>query len=298
MQTNNIRKAVIPAAGFGTRLFPTTKVIKKEFFPIIDRDGRAKPVIMAIVEEAICAGIEEVAIVVQKSDLTLFEDFFKTPPSEQLFKKLSPQNQKYSQYIQDLGSQITLLTQDEQEGFGHAVFCAREWVNDEPFVLLLGDHLYTSDTEISCCRQVLDVFEHVNQSVMGLRVTPANVIHSYGCVTGLWQESGSILSLTQIYEKPSLEYAQKHLQVEGMNNEEFLSVFGIYALRSKIFDYLQENISNNIRDKGEFQLTSCLERLRQEEGMTGYVVKGKCFDTGLPDAYWQTMIDFRNASHD
>ncbi|HEY9666057.1 MAG TPA: UTP--glucose-1-phosphate uridylyltransferase [Coleofasciculaceae cyanobacterium] len=299
MQINNIRKAVIPAAGFGTRLFPATKALKKEFFPIIDRDGRAKPVIMAIVEEAISAGIEEVAIVVQKSDRTLFEDFFKTPPSEELFKKLSPQNQKFSQYIlQDLGSKITLLTQDAQEGFGHAVFCAREWVNDEPFVLLLGDHLYSSDTEATCCRQVLDVFEHVNQSVIGLRVTPANMIHSYGCVTGLWQESGSILSLTQIYEKPSLEYAQKHLHVDSMNNEEFLSVFGIYVLQPKIFDYLQENISNNIREKGEFQLTSCLERLRQEEGMTGYVVKGKCFDTGLPDAYRQTIIDFRNTSGD
>lgn len=307
MQTNNIRKAVIPAAGFGTRLFPATKGLKKEFFPIIDRDGRAKPVIMVIVEEAMTAGIEEVGIVVQKSDLlngdscasrTLFEDFFKTPPSEQLFNKLSPQNQEYSQYIQDLGRKITLLTQDMQEGFGHAVFCAREWVKDEPFLLLLGDHLYASDTETSCSRQLLEVYQQVNQSVMGLRVTPAEVIHHYGCVTGAWQESGSLLSLTQIYEKPSLEYAQKHLQVEGMNGEEFLSVFGMYILQPKIFDYLQEDISNNMREKGEFQLTSCLERLRQEEGMTGYVVKGKCFDTGLPDTYWQTMIDFRHASPD
>src|ERR671932_654761 len=102
MQTNQVRKAVIPAAGFGTRLFPATKVVKKEFFPIIDRDGRAKPVIMAIVEEAISAGIEEVGVVVQKSDRQLFEDFFKASPSKELFDKLSKQNQEYSQYLQDL----------------------------------------------------------------------------------------------------------------------------------------------------------------------------------------------------
>jgi len=289
-----VRKAVIPAAGFGTRLFPSTKVVKKEFFPIIDRDGRAKPVILAIVEEAISAGIEEVGIVTQKGDRKLFEDFFKAPPPKELFNKLSPQNQEYSQYLQDLGSRITILTQEEQEGYGHAVFCAKDWVKDEPFLLLLGDHLYASDNETSCASQLLDVYEQVAQSVVGLRVTPAEVIHHYGCATGVWQESGSILSVTQIYEKPNIEYARSHLQIEGMKDDQFLSMFGMYVLQPKIFDYLEENISQNIRERGEFQLTSCLDKLRQEEGLCGYVVKGQCFDTGLPDVYWQTMIDFRN----
>lgn len=291
-----VRKAVIPAAGFGTRLFPSTKVVKKEFFPIIDRDGRAKPVILAIVEEAISAGIEEVGIVTQKGDRKLFEDFFKAPPPKELFNKLSPQNQEYSQYLQDLGSRITILTQEEQEGYGHAVFCAKEWVKDEPFLLLLGDHLYASDNETSCASQLLEVYEQVAQSVLGLRVTPAEVIHHYGCATGVWQESEAILSVTQIYEKPNIEYARSHLQIEGMKDDQFLSMFGMYVLQPKIFDYLEENISQNIRERGEFQLTSCLDKLRQEEGLCGYVVKGQCFDTGLPDVYWQTMIDFRNAS--
>ena len=290
-----VRKAVIPAAGFGTRLFPATKVVKKELFPIIDRDGRAKPIILAIVEEAISAGIEEVGIVVQKSDRQVFEDFFKAPPKEELFNKLSLENQEYSRYLQDLGSKITILTQDEQEGFGHAVFCANQWVNDEPFLLLLGDHLYTSDTEISCAGQLLEIYEQVNRSVLGLRVTPAEVIHHYGCATGVWQEPDSILSITQIYEKPNLEYARSHLHVDEMKDDEFLSIFGMYLLQPKIFDYLEESISHNLRERGEFQLTSCLEKLRQEEGITGYVVKGRCFDTGLPDVYWQTMVDFRNA---
>ena len=290
-----VRKAIIPAAGFGTRLFPATKVVKKELFPIIDRDGRAKPIIMAIVEEAISAGIEEVGIVVQKGDRALFEDFFKAPPSKELFNKLSPQNQEYSQYLQELGSRITILTQDEQEGYGHAVFCAKEWVKDEPFLLLLGDHVYSSNTEISCARQVLDVYEQVNQSVVSLTVMPAEIIHKAGCVTGIWQEPDSILSITQLYEKPDIEYARKHLHMEGMADDQFLAVFGMYVLKPKIFDFLEEHINHNIRERGEFQLTSCLDRLRQEDGITGYLVKGQYFDTGMPEFYRQTIIDFPKA---
>ena len=292
MQKHKICKAVIPAAGFGTRLFPATKVVKKELFPIIDRDGRAKPVIMAIVEELINAGIQEVGIVVQPGDRAVFEDFFKAPPPPELFHKLSPQNQEYSQYIQDLGSKITILTQDIQEGYGHAVFCAKDWVKDEAFLLSLGDHVYLSDTEISCARQVIDIYEQGDQSVVGLTVMSAEIIHKAGCVTGCWQESGSILSVTQLSEKPELEYARNHLRVEGMPDDEFLCIFGLYALNSKIFDYLEEHISNNIRERGEFQLTSCIDRLRQNQGITGYVVKGRCFDTGLPQSYRQTMSDF------
>jgi UTP-glucose-1-phosphate uridylyltransferase/mevalonate kinase len=290
-----VRKAVIPAAGFGTRLFPATKVVKKELFPIIDQDGRAKPIILAIVEEAISGGIEEVGIVVQKSDRALFEDFFKAPPTKELFNKLSPQNQEYSQYLQDLGSRITILTQEEQEGYGHAVFCAKEWVKDEPFLLLLGDHVYASDNETSCASQVLDIYEQVGQSVVGLTVMPAEIIHKAGCVTGIWQESDSILSVTQLSEKPDIDYARSHLHMEGMADDQFLGIFGMYVLEPKIFNYLAEHINNNIREKGEFQLTSCLDRLRQEEGITGYLVKGRYFDTGMPEFYRQTMIDFRNA---
>ncbi|PHM07076.1 UTP--glucose-1-phosphate uridylyltransferase [Nostoc sp. 'Peltigera malacea cyanobiont' DB3992] len=293
MQKNKVRKAVIPVAGFGTRLFPATKVVKKELFPIIDRDGRAKPVILAIIEEAISAGITEVGIVVQPDDKEIFADFLKNPPKKELFDKLSPQNQEYSRYLENLGSRITILLQEEQLGYGHAVFCAKDWVQNEPFLLMLGDHIYASDIEKSCTRQVLDVYEQVNQNVIGLTTMPAEIIHQAGCVTGTWQEFNSILSVTQLYEKPSIDYAQQHLRVEGMAENEFLCIFGLYLLTPKIFDFLAEHINQNFRERGEFQLTSCLEELRQEEGMTGYVVKGKCFDTGLPDAYRQAMIDFR-----
>ncbi|NET12070.1 MAG: UTP--glucose-1-phosphate uridylyltransferase, partial [Okeania sp. SIO1H6] len=170
-----VRKAVIPAAGFGTRMFPATKVVKKELFPIIDKDGRAKPIIQIIVEEAISAGIENVGIVIQKSDFQVFKDFFQAIPS--YYQKLSPEKQEYCEYLQNLGSKITLLTQSEQAGYGHAVFCAKEWVGDEPFVLLLGDHIYTSEVKKSCASQILQVYEQTNKSVIGVRIIPGTEIH-------------------------------------------------------------------------------------------------------------------------
>ncbi len=291
---NRIKKAVIPAAGFGTRLFPATKVVKKELFPIIDKDGRAKPVIQSIVEEAVSGGIEEIGIVTQPDDKEIFESYFKNTPDAKLFNKLSKQNQEYCNYLQDLGSKITLLAQDKQEGYGHAVFCAKEWVNNEPFLLMLGDHIYSSDAEQSCARQVLQVYEQVNRSVIGLNSLPAEMIQNRGCITGILQDKNSILQVTQIYEKPTIEYARQNLRVEGIGEDEFLCIFGLYALTANIFNFLEEHINTDFREKGEFQLTSCLEKLREAEGMTGLVVDGKTFDIGMPNIYRQTMMDFGN----
>ena len=251
--------------------------------------------IMAIVEEAVSAGIEEVCLIVQSGDRQLFEEFFGSPPRVENFNKLSRADQEYCQYLLDLGHRITLVTQDTQEGFGHAVFCAREWVNNEPFLLMLGDHLYASDNETPCARQLLDVYDRVGQSVVGLKVTPAAELHKFGCVTGIWQEEGSLLSVTEFYEKPDIAYAREHLHIDEMEADLFLTIFGQYVLTPNIFNYLEEQITHNIRERGEFQLTSCLDKLRQEEGFSGYVVKGRRFDIGVPDAYRQTMIDFRNA---
>jgi UTP-glucose-1-phosphate uridylyltransferase/mevalonate kinase len=288
-----IRKALIPAAGFGTRLFPATKAIKKELFPVLGRDGRMKPVILVIAEEAVDSGIEEVGIVVQTRDRELFEDFFGSPPPVENFNKLPKESQDYSRYLLDLGKRVTLLTQDVQEGFGHAVYCGRDWVKDEPFLLMLGDHLYASDTDRSCVGQLLDVYDRVGTSVVGLKVTPGSEVRNFGCVGGVWENAGEVLSITEFHEKPDVEYARKHLQVEGMEPDTFLTVFGLYILKPRIFDLLDEHIRHSLRERGEFQLTSCLDELRQEDGFMGCVVKGRRFDIGLPEAYRQTMIEFR-----
>jgi UTP-glucose-1-phosphate uridylyltransferase/mevalonate kinase len=292
---SRVRKAVIPAAGFGTRLFPATKAIKKELFPVVDSEGRIKPVIMAIVEEALSAGIEEVCVVVQHQDRELFEQFFGAPPPIESFNKLSSESKDYNRYLLDIGQRVTFVSQDVQEGFGHAVRCAHDWVGDEPFLLLLGDHLYASTTKASCARQMLDIYDRVGSNVVGLKVTPASDVRNFGCVGGTWTERDSILSISEFSEKPTEEYARKHLHIEGMEDDLFLSVFGQYVLNPMIFDYLDENVRHNIREGGEFQLTSCLDRLRQEDGFSGYVVQGSRFDIGLPESYRQTMIDFREA---
>ena len=292
MSEVKVRKAVIPAAGFGTRMYPATKALKKELFPIIDRDGRAKPIILAIIEEAVSGGIAEIGIVVQQSDRDLFHDLLKSPPKPELLAKLSPENREYTEYLQELGNRITILTQTEQEGFGHAVYCAREWVDNEPFLLLLGDHVYRSATDLSCAKQMVDIYQQVKTSVIGITVMKENIIHKAGCVAGTWQTDKSILDISEIYEKPTLKYAQENLRVPGMAADEYLGVFGMYILESEIFNLLASEINNNQRYKGEFQLTTCLEKLRQQNDATGYLVKGKYYDTGMPAFYRQTIIDY------
>jgi UTP-glucose-1-phosphate uridylyltransferase/mevalonate kinase len=290
-----VRKAVIPAAGFGTRLFPATKTIKKEFFPVIDRNGVAKPAILIIIEEALAAGIEELCVVVQKGDREVFEEFFHVPPPVEHFNKLSRESQKQSAAIIDIGHRITFVEQPAQDGFGHAVYCAREWVGNEPFLLMLGDHLYASDAGIPCARQLLDVYENHGRSVVGCMVTPGAEIHNFGTIAGIWEVPQSLLSITEFAEKPDAMYATEHLHMEGMAENKFLTVFGQYVLSPRIFEFLADHIEHNMREKGEYQLTSCLDKLRQEDGFMGYLVKGKRFDIGVPRAYLKTLIDFASA---
>lgn len=294
-QQRKIRKAVIPAAGFGTRLFPATKAIRKGFFPIVDRQGRAKPVILAIVEEALMAGIESVGIVVQPEDQPAFTEFFQALPEGDYFDKLAVKHAAYLEYLQGIGERVVLLTQPRQDGFGHAVFCAQDWVNQEPFLLLLGDHVYLSDTEESCAKQIVDVFEQTGKSVVGVEAVLADGIAHRGCVTGVWREPNRILEISQIYEKPTVDYARQHLHIAGMPADQLLAIFGLYALMPEVFDYLADRIQHNLREQGEFQLTSCLDELQKHQGMVAYLVKGRSFDTGLPDAYRQAVIEFRGS---
>lgn len=288
-----VRKAVIPAAGFGTRLFPATKATKKELFPIIDRDGIAKPAILLIVEEALEAGIEEVIIIVQPDDLEDFRAFFNDQISIENYNKLSRQSQEYARRILDIGHRVTFVSQTAQEGFGHAVYCAHEAVGQEPFLLMLGDHIYRSTSSRSCARQLLEAFNQHGISVLGLRNTPEVEIGNYGTATGVWIEGNSLMNVTEFAEKPPVDYARTNLRVPGFPEDEYLTVFGQYVIKPQLFNYLAENIANNVRERGEFQLTSALDRLRQEDGFLGLVMEGKRYDIGLPNAYLETLQQYR-----
>ena len=289
-----IRKAVIPAAGFGTRLFPATKATKKELFPVVDRDGIAKPAILIIVEEALEAGIEEVIIVVQKNDLDDFRFLFTEQISIENYNKLPPPSQEYSRRLLEMGRHVTFAVQTAQEGFGHAVYCAREAVGDEPFLLMLGDHIYRSESETTCAGQLLEAYQRHGQSLVGMRRTPEDQIGSFGTVTGVWLEGESLLGISAFAEKPTPDYARTNLRVPGFPEGEYLTLFGQYIVKPKLFDYLKEHIENNVREHGEFQLTSTLDRLRQEDGFMGLVMDGKRFDIGRPEEYLETLVAFRH----
>jgi UTP-glucose-1-phosphate uridylyltransferase/mevalonate kinase len=288
-----VRKAIIPAAGFGTRLFPASKATKKELFPIIDRDGIAKPAILYIVEEALQAGIEEVIIIVQQEDLDEFQSFFNTQISIENYNKLPRHFQDYAHRILDIGKRVTFVIQQNQEGFGHAVYCAREAVGDEPFLLMLGDHLYRSVNDISCAQQLIEAYNQHGTNILGLRRTMEGQIANFGTIAGVWVEENRLLNVTEFAEKPTLDYARSNLRVPGMEVDEYLTVFGLYIIRPHLFDFLEEHIINNVRERGEFQLTSALDRLRREEGFLGLLMEGKRYDIGLPDYYLATLQSFR-----
>ena len=290
--SQKVRKAVIPAAGFGTRLFPASKAAKKELFPIIDRDGIAKPAILLIVEEALEAGLEEVIIIVQEGDLAAFRSFFHEQVSIENYNKLPPHFKDYARRIMEIGRRVSFAIQPTQEGFGHAVYCAREAVGNEPFLLMLGDHLYQSNDDCSCTRQLVQAYQQHGMNVLGLRRTPEGMIANFGTVTGVWMEEDRLLNVTEFAEKPTMDYARTNLRVPGVPEGEYLTVFGQYVLTPQIFDFLEEHIKNNLRERGEFQLTSALDRLRQQEGFLGLMMDGRRFDIGLQQYYLETLRTF------
>lgn len=284
-----VRKVIIPAAGFGTRLFPASKATKKELFPIIDRDGIAKPAILLIVEEALDAGIEEVVIIVQEGDLDDFRSFFNEQISIENYNKLPAHFQVYARHLLEIGQRVNFIVQPTQEGFGHAIYCAREAIGDEPFLLMLGDHLYRSEGERSCARQLMDAYQLHGKSIVGLRRTPEAQIANFGTVAGVWLEDELLLNVTEFVEKPTNDYARANMRVPGLPEGEYLTVFGQYILNPNLFEFLEENIRNNVREKGEFQLTSALDRLRREDGFLGLIMDGLRYDIGLPHSYLETL---------
>jgi len=288
----SVRKAVIPVAGFGTRLYPASKAAKKELFPIVDRDGVAKPVIQLIVEEALSAGMEEVCLIVQAEDEATFDAFFNLKIPVQNFNRLPTHLRDYADHVAELGRRVRFVVQDRQEGFGHAVLCAREWVGEEPFLLLLGDHLYRSDGDVSCAQQLLAAYERRQQSTVALMTTPEEAVGSFGTVAGDWIDYDSTLNITEFAEKPAVEYARERLQIDRVEEGHYLTVFGQYVLKPEVFEILQDYVDRNLRQGGEFQLTSALEEMRGRQGFIGTRIAGRRFDIGTPQAYVQTVVDY------
>lgn len=153
-----VKKAIIPVAGFGTRLYPETRSIKKEFFPIIDKDGYVKPVILVLLEQLEDSGIEEICLVIGEEEQKQYDEFF-SPLSQEHISKLSEEKREYEEKILRIGKKITYVYQKERKGFGHAVYQCREFTNNEPVLLLLGDMIYQSYEDKTCSRQLIDAYE-------------------------------------------------------------------------------------------------------------------------------------------
>lgn len=289
-----VRKAVIPAAGFGTRMFPATKAVKKEMLPLVTPDGQCKPILLAIVEEAVAAGVEEVAIIVRAGDEPFYEQFFRGLPAPEHYNKLPEKARRACHELAAIGRLITFIPQTEQLGFGHAVYCARKWVGDEPFLLLLGDHIYASNTDRPCAAQLIDAFHAGGQaSVLAVYPAPAAEVCHYGTVAATWLNGEKTLaSVTDFVEKPTADYARNSLVTEGLPEDHFLCVYGQYILTPRIFEFLQRQIEADQRQAGEIQLTTALDALRQEDGMLAYVMDGEHYDTGLPVSYLRSIVSY------
>jgi len=288
-KTKKVRKAVITAAGFGTRLFPMTSIVRKEFLPVIDGQGRMLPLILANVEEALDAGIEEIAILVQESDKALFQDFFNQNISAEQVAALSLPARKESERIRGLGQRIQLIVQTEQRGLGHAVGLARSWVGQEAFLLMLGDHLFVTRTKCRCARQLVDNYYEAESNLIGLQPTPESEIGRFGTIGGEWlpAEAGgrrSFVEITRFKEKPDREFAREYLAMEGLPPDSFLTVFGLYILSPGVLEELERR-SSAAQEEGEIQLTDTLERMRKKETFLGFVIEGEKIDIGIPQGY-------------
>jgi UTP--glucose-1-phosphate uridylyltransferase len=139
----------------------------------------------------------------------------------------------------------------------------------------------------------MDAYQQHGTSIVGLRRTPESQIAAFGTVAGVWLKAEELLNVTEFAEKPNIDYARTHLLVPSLPEGEYLTLFGQYIIKPQIFDYLEEHINNNVREKGEFQLTSAIDRLRQEDGFHGLVINGKRYDIGLPEYYLDTLKTFR-----
>jgi UTP--glucose-1-phosphate uridylyltransferase len=293
---NRVRKAVIPVAGYGTRLYPASKAIKKELFPIVDRDGMIKPLIQLIIEEAVESGIEEICLIVREDEKQAFTRYFDEPVSPDFERRLSERSWavEESRRLSELSSQLSYIIQKEQEGFGHAVYCARDWVGDEPFLLLLGDHVYISNSDVRCVQQLINAFHELGENICAVMRTLEDMLHLFGTVAGRkMQNHRRVYEVLEIKEKPSVEYAERHLQTDGVPLGEYLCFFGQYILTPDLFEYIKHLMDNDIRERGEIQLTSALEMAKKERSVFyAYETDGQRYDTGVPISYANTVTAF------
>ncbi|MER2119815.1 MAG: UTP--glucose-1-phosphate uridylyltransferase GalU [Solibacillus sp.] len=264
-----IKKAIIPAAGLGTRFLPATKAMPKEMLPIVD-----KPTIQYIVEEAIAAGIEDILIVTGKGKRSI-EDHFDSAWELEHNLINNGKFEDLKKVKESANVEIHYIRQKEALGLGHAIWCARKFIGNEPFAVLLGDDIVKS--EQPCIKQLISQYEKVQSSVIGIMQVEDKDIYKYGIINPL-NTNSNLMEVRQFIEKPTL--------VEAPSN---LAIIGRYILTPEIFPFLEEK---QIGKGGEIQLTDAIEKLNSEQKVYGYEFEGKRYDVGEKLGFIKTTIDF------
>ncbi len=265
-----IRKAVIPAAGLGTRFLPATKAIPKEMLPIID-----KPTIQFIIEEAVASGIEDILIVTGRGKRAIEDHFDKSYELEMELEK----NQKHEllKMLQDISNManIQYVRQKEALGLGHAVLCARRFAEHEPFAVLLGDDVIQADKP--CLQQMMEIFEEYEVSVIGSQFVPESDVHKYGIVKGE-KVQDRLYDVEELVEKPTPNKAPSNL-----------AIMGRYIIHPEIFKLLENQQPGA---GGEIQLTDSLRLLSQSRKLYAYIFEGKRYDVGDRMGYLEATVDY------
>ncbi|WP_436891316.1 UTP--glucose-1-phosphate uridylyltransferase GalU [Mammaliicoccus sciuri] len=265
-----IKKAIIPAAGLGTRFLPATKAMPKEMLPILD-----KPTIQYIVEEAARAGIEDIIIVTGKHKRAI-EDHFDIQKELEttLYEKGKIELLNKVQYSTELAN-IFYVRQKEQKGLGHAIFTAKQFIGNEPFAVLLGDDIVESDNP--AIKQLMEQYESTGKSVIGVQTVPESETYRYGIIDPKSQDE-RLYEVSRFVEKPDKGTAPSNL-----------AIMGRYVLSPRIFDYLETQTEGS---GGEIQLTDAIERLNQEDKVYAYDFEGQRYDVGEKIGFVKTTIEY------
>lgn len=295
-----ITRAVITAAGRGARQYPASDTVQKAMLPLVDRDGLTKPVLQIIAEEAIDSGIEEICVVVAPGDEEVYRRHFRSFAENlhSAFKGIDWAEEQ-SRRLVELESRLSFVVQPEPIGYGHAVWCAREFVGNQPVLLLLSDHVYisrdASEPPRRCARQLLDLAEVEECAVSAVQATREHLIHQYGTLSG--KKVGhdpNIYAIERIIEKPTPTQAELHLHVPGLRAGHYLCFFGMHVLTPRVFEMLDEQVQVwNARpeaDRGPIPLTSALDALAREQKYLAIETRGTRHNIGVKFGFVDAQI--------
>jgi len=265
-----IKKAVIPAAGLGTRFLPATKAIPKEMLPIVD-----KPTIQYIIEEVIASGIEDVLIIIGRNKNSIEEHFDRAVELEDNLEK--NHKEELLEEIRKISKMINIHTvrQKNPLGLGHAVYCAKSFVGNEPFAVLLGDDVV--DSQKPCLKQMIEVFEQYNSTILGVQPVSWENVNKYGIVSGN-KITDTIYTVKDLIEKPAQDKAPTNI-----------AILGRYIITPKIFEIL-ENTNKGVG--GEIQLTDGLKDLCNIEDVYAYTFEGRRYDVGSKMGFLEATVDY------